>query len=420
HPVEFMAALLSNEINNTDKISVFVAECQRMGIRILAPDVNRSSLKFAPEALPDGGRAIRYGLAAIKNVGEGAMAAAIAERGANGDFAGVEDFATRLDTRVVNRKILESLIKAGAFDHTLERRDAMFSRVGQIIAGSSSAQRDRAAGQTSLFDMNELMAAAPPPEVSDEERVEWTEEEYLSHEKDLLGFYVTGHPLDKYRATIAAGKFQEIANIQRLKPGGRDYGFAGIIGEVQVKYTRRDGKPFAVVFLEDFSGNTELMVWSETFSNCSRLLEKGAVIQIKAKVEEDNRSDLKRLTAQEIGLLKVDPDAPPVAKPAPTQQGMVADPTGLSRNGASNGPPQAHHGAPAGPEPIVLTLDSIRDTAHALETIKAAVARFPGSRPLHFRVRRASGRVVTLAAGDAYRVSDAFAAAGDVSHWLGS
>lgn len=99
---------------------------------------------------------------------------------------------------------------------------------------------------------------------------------------------------------------------------------------------------------------------------------------------------------------------------------MVADPTGLSRNGASNGPPQAHHGAPAGPEPIVLTLDSIRDTAHALETIKAAVARFPGSRPLHFRVRRASGRVVTLAAGDAYRVSDAFAAAGDVSHWLGS
>ncbi|MCB1231621.1 MAG: DNA polymerase III subunit alpha, partial [Verrucomicrobiae bacterium] len=252
YPVEFMAGLLSNEINNTDKISVFVAECQRMGVEILAPNINRSLLKFAPEVKPDGKKGIRFGLAAIKNVGEGAMRSAIAEREEKGDFESMEDFASRLDTKVVNRKILENLIKAGAFDFTSERRDELFSRVGQVIAGASAAQRDRASGQVSLFDMNELMAAAPPPEVTDEERVEWNEEEYLSHEKDLLGFYVTGHPLDRYRATIAAGKYREIAEVQGLKANGKiTHKFAGLIQEVQVKYTKREGKPFAVVFFED-------------------------------------------------------------------------------------------------------------------------------------------------------------------------
>ncbi|HRQ89788.1 MAG TPA: DNA polymerase III subunit alpha, partial [Bacteroidia bacterium] len=183
YPVEFMAAVLSNEVNNTDKISTFVAECQRMGIEILAPDVNRSMLKFAPEGREENRRAIRFGLAAVKNVGEGAMEAVIREREANGEFKSLEDFAGRLDSRSVNRKILENLIKAGAFDFTLERRDDLFSRVGQVIAGSSAAQRDRATGQASLFDMNELMSAAAPPEVVEEDRVVWNQREYLAHEK---------------------------------------------------------------------------------------------------------------------------------------------------------------------------------------------------------------------------------------------
>ena len=129
YPVEFMAAVLSNEINNTEKISTFVAECQRMGIEILAPDVNRSMLKFVPEVQDSGKKAIRFGLAAIKNVGEAAMGLVVDERKARGEFKSLEDFAGRLDSKSVNRKILENLIKAGAFDFTFERRDDMFSRV---------------------------------------------------------------------------------------------------------------------------------------------------------------------------------------------------------------------------------------------------------------------------------------------------
>jgi DNA polymerase-3 subunit alpha len=227
YPVEFMAAVLSNEINNTEKISTFVAECQRMGIDILAPDVNRSMLKFVPESRDGDRKAIRFGLAAIKNVGEAAMAQVIRERKENGEFKSLEDFAGRLDSRSVNRKILENLIKAGAFDFTLERRDDMFSRVGQIIAGSTAAQKDRATGQTSLFDMNELMSAAAVPDVIEEDRVVWNQREYLAHEKELLGFYVTGHPLDEYRSVMEKGNYATISSLPTMKAGKKQSDLPG-------------------------------------------------------------------------------------------------------------------------------------------------------------------------------------------------
>ncbi|HEV2096607.1 MAG TPA: DNA polymerase III subunit alpha, partial [Chthoniobacterales bacterium] len=171
-PVEFMAGLLSNEINNTEKIAVFVGECKRMGIPILPPDVNRSALKFTPEVVAgsaDDGRganrqsgsagitdprcsAIRYGLAAIKNVGEGAMEAAIGERDKQGPFSSLEDFCRRLDSRIANRKMLESLVKCGAFDFLKRERAEMFACIEESLAAAFASHRDRASGQVSLFD----------------------------------------------------------------------------------------------------------------------------------------------------------------------------------------------------------------------------------------------------------------------------
>ena len=193
YPVEFMSGLLSNEINNTDKISVFVGECKRMGITILPPDVNRSQLKFAPEE-HDGAMAIRYGLAAIKNVGEGAMEAAIREREERGDFLSLEDFCRRLDSRVANRKMLESLVKCGAFDFLGRDRAELFACIEESLAAASASHRDRASGQASLFD--ELPAPSKPRTT----RIftPWSEREKMFFEKELLGFYVTGHPLDDY------------------------------------------------------------------------------------------------------------------------------------------------------------------------------------------------------------------------------
>ncbi|MEM9018165.1 MAG: OB-fold nucleic acid binding domain-containing protein, partial [Verrucomicrobiota bacterium] len=441
YPVEFMCGVLSNEINNMDKISVFVAECQRMGIEILAPDVNRSFLKFRPEVLPGGGKGIRFGLSAIKNVGGAAMETAIAEREENGEFQSLEDFASRLDSKSVNRKILENLIKAGAFDFTLERRDEMFSRVGQVIAGSSAAQKDRATGQTSLFDMNEVMSAAAAPDLLEEDKVVWNQREYLTHEKDLLGFYVTGHPLDEYRSVLQRGDYLNLGDLAGMKPGKRGQKFAGLIGEATVKYTKREGKPFAILLLEDFTGSSEVMVWNEAWKECNQLLVNGNVVELKARIEQDNRSEENRLTADKISLIEPDSGGgddhfPPVPSPvAPTPH---AESTGLNggtnpldwnRNGnrvlngvshgnERNGSENGHHDHPPFATPVLLKLDSVRDTTSAISMIREMAEQFPGDRPLHLEVRCANGRSVTLEAGTAYRVSDDFVEVDGLGGWL--
>src|SRR5213079_332502 len=183
---------------NTDKISVFVGECRRMGISILPPDVNKSGLKFTPESsacvsLANKGDAsgdaratmsIRYGLAAIKHVGENAMEAAISEREQRGDFISLEDFCARLNSRIANRKMLESLIKAGAFDFLGRDRVELFYCIDDAMSASAAAQRDRLAGQVSLFDETTAPTASRKRAITP-----WTEHEKLSYEKELLGFY---------------------------------------------------------------------------------------------------------------------------------------------------------------------------------------------------------------------------------------
>jgi DNA polymerase-3 subunit alpha len=265
-PVEFMAGLLSNEINNTDKIGVFVAECHRMGIEILPPDLNQSKLRFAPEKLASGAFAVRYGLAAIKNVGEGAMAQAIADREARGPFASLEDFSNRLDSKSVNKRILENLVKAGALDWTGESRASMFNRLEQVVASASSAQKDRASGQVSLFDTMDFAAPAPASTATAVAVEEWTKDERLAHEKELLGFYVTGHPLDKFRGVLDSDKYLKLGLLDEIdvqNPRDR-FPFAGMIRTMESKVTK-SGKPFGVMVVEDFTGSAEVVMWGESF-----------------------------------------------------------------------------------------------------------------------------------------------------------
>ncbi|MEM0970155.1 MAG: DNA polymerase III subunit alpha, partial [Verrucomicrobiota bacterium] len=292
YPVEFMAGLLSNEINNTEKISVFVAECQRMGIQILPPDVNRSRLKFAPEEGTDefGApiRAIRFGLAAIKNVGEGAMELAVANRKEEGEFESLEDFTSRLDSKTVNKKILESLVRAGAFDFTGEARPLLFHRIETAIQAASSVQKDRNSGQGSLFDIMGVTEKAPSPTADQVEVEEWTLQERLGYEKDLLGFYVTGHPLDPYRMSIRKGKFKKLSQIEQLPESRQPLKFAALINDALLKYTRGDKpKPFSILFLEDFSGSAEVAVFAEAYGNHADILKPGMVVEMKASVEKN-------------------------------------------------------------------------------------------------------------------------------------
>ncbi|MFN2475435.1 MAG: DNA polymerase III subunit alpha [Chthoniobacterales bacterium] len=292
YPVEFMAGLLSNEIDNTEKISVFVGECKRMGVPILPPDVNRSSLKFTPEAT-DAGMAVRYGLAAIKNVGEAAMEAAIRERKAAGEFASLEDFCRRLDSRVANRKMLESLVKAGAFDFLGRDRAELFECIEDSLASASASHKDRASGQVSLFE------DMPPPasKTSSRKVAAWSQHETMTYEKELLGFYVTGHPLDAYARTIAAGKFQPIVSLAEL-PDRATFRVAGAITQVDKKFTKKEGKPFGVVFIEDLTGTLEVVVWNEVYAKLSDTLVPGRVIAIQGTL--DKRDDTVRATAQKV------------------------------------------------------------------------------------------------------------------------
>jgi DNA polymerase-3 subunit alpha len=396
HPVEFMSALLSSEVNQTKKITEYVGECRRMGIAILPPDVNRSGLKFQPEIRPGEKpsqcRAIRYGMSAIKNVGEGAVRAMVEERQKNGPFQSLEDFVMRLDTGVVNRKVLESLVRAGAFDWTGEWRWNLFARVEKALAGAASAQRDRKSGQVSLFD--EMLFAAPPPVAADETTVEpWPKDQLLSDEKELLGFFVSGHPLDAYKSIFARGIHRPLGAIGALEAVTRGvktdrrrklYAFAGLVAESAIKYSKATKKPFLSAVLEDLTGSCEMMLRGKSFEACSNLLQKGAVVAVKGYVEASGsggEDDRRQIIVEE---------AKPLAKPTPK----------IDIPGA-----------------YTLVLDTARNRASELDRIFEIVTRYPGATALHLLFQRPDGRETRVAAADRFRVDldPAFVAA--VKEW---
>jgi DNA polymerase-3 subunit alpha len=373
HPVEFMAALLSNEIHNTDKIGVFVSECHRMGLEILPPDLNASQLRFSPEVTPNGAKGVRYGLAAIKNCGEGAMAIAIADREKNGKFTSLDDFASRLDSKVVNKRILENLAKAGALDWTEETRAGMCARLEQVVASASSAQKDRASGQVSMFDSMDFSAPAPKTKSQRTEASvpEWSKDERLAHEKELLGFYVTGHPLDKFRSVIDSSKYRKLGLIDDidLSNARERFPFAGMVRSLDAK-TTKTGKPFGVLVLEDFTGSAEIMLWGETFvpARDAGLLEPGKIIKLKGNIQVDDRTGGRRITGNELGELK--------------QKRVAAN----------------------GKGPLELMLSTTRHSDRDLIEIKLALTDHPGPTPVLLHFQNSAGRRITVAAGESFNV----------------
>ncbi len=391
YPVEFMAGLLSNEINNTEKISVFVGECKRMGISILPPDVNKSGLKFTPESTAaasqgtevtdPGDSAIRYGLAAIKHVGESAMEAAIRERERGGDFASLQDFCSRLDSRIANRKMLESLIKAGAFDFVGRERAELFACIDEALSASAAAHRDRVAGQVSLFDETTAPTTSRKRSITP-----WSEHEKLSYEKELLGFYVSGHPLDAYVDFFAARNYRSIASLGELDDRA-PFKIAGAIVEVEKKFTRKEGKPFAVVWVEDLADIIEVVVWNEVYVKVSDVLAAGRVVEIRGTL--DKREDGLRAAAQEIRTLTPD-----------------------KTNGATEG------SANAVPEPAVVLQFSPAITSNELREVREILASSPGRRPVELLFDRANGSSLRLDAGADFRVDLTRDLQEKLSRWL--
>ena len=404
YPVEFMAGLLSNEINNTDKISVFVGECKRMGICILPPDINKSGLKFMPEAVAGigdagpaarglqtgvagagitdpGYKAIRYGLAAIKHVGETAMEFVIREREERGEFISLEDFCARLDSRIANRKMLESLVKSGAFDFVGNDRAELFGCIDDAVSASVAAQRDRLAGQVSLFD-----EATAPTNSRKRLASRWSDHEKLSYEKELLGFYVSGHPLDAYAGVIAAKNYRSINSLGELDDRA-PFKIAGAIVQVEKKFTRKEGKPFAVVWVEDLTGMLEVVVWNEVYLKISDSLAAGRVIEIRGTL--DKREEVLRAMATEIRLL------------APGKT-----------NGANEQSTDARQ------ESAVLLQFSPAATGDELRRVRQILVSSPGQRPVQLLFDRANGNSLRLDAGMDFRVNLTPDVEEKLSRWL--
>ena len=277
-PNEYMASILSSEIGNTDKIVLFIDQTRSMGIKVLPPDVNES---FSDFTITNEG--IRFGLSAIKNVGEAAVLEIIKERNKNGKFKSLLDFCTRNDLRVSNKKTLEGLLLSGSFDTVTKNRAELFATLEPIMNKSQIVKEHLSSGQDDIFgeSKNEIEIKIP------QKYNVWSEMEILSKEKEMLGFYVSGHPLLKYKDEIKTFATLELGDVEGKKSG--TYRVGGIIASIKKKIDKK-GRQMAFVTIEDFSGKAECIIFSDAYKKYSDILIEEAMIMVDGKVEINETS----------------------------------------------------------------------------------------------------------------------------------
>lgn len=289
YPVPFMAALLSNQIEKRQEIVKYFNECRAMGIKILPPDINESGQMFTVE-----GENIRFGLAAVKNVGSTAVESILKAREESKGFTALEQFYDSIDTRTVNKRVVENLIKSGGMDGLNEPRKQMILRLDQII--ENSARRERNAAQHSLFDAADLPAARPRTPA---DNADFDDQEKLVHEKETLGFYISGHPLHKYREILETFTTQLDAIDTNMD--SKEALVGGIVGNVKQVKTRK-GDIMAYVELEDLTGMIEITVFPDLYRNNMLLLVSEAEVVIRGRLEVEEET--KKMLATDIISLK--------------------------------------------------------------------------------------------------------------------
>jgi len=297
YPVEFMAATMTYDMHNTDKLGAFKTELQRLKIDLLGPDVNRSEVTFSVE---DG--AVRYALAGIKNVGEAAMKALIDERARGGPFKDLSDFAHRLDTRAINKRLLENLVKAGAFDSLEPNRARLFEGIDTILRHAQSAAEERTSNQVSMFGGVGETPALPLPSRSD-----WPAMERLAMEREAIGFYLSAHPLDSYGTGLERLGVVPLGALARHVRHGGSRGVikVAVIAGAKKERTGKTGKRYAFIELSDASATLEAVVFSEVLNTARDMLEsqKPLLVGVDARVEGED-GDV-RLMVQSVDSLDV-------------------------------------------------------------------------------------------------------------------
>jgi DNA polymerase-3 subunit alpha len=350
YPVQFMAALLTEDMGSQDKTIKNIAECKEMGIPILPPDINESQVDFAVV-----GDSIRFGLAAVKNVGFKAVEAIVHERKESGSFKSLTDFCRRVDKSKVNKRVLESLIQCGAFDFTGVFRSQLFASLNDALALGGMSQ-----------DPNQLnMFALIPSEedVSESANLaEWDDDEKLRKEKESLGFYITGHPLDRYGDVIsqfATTTTQDIAGIKDKEI----VRLPGLVNNMRIKRTKK-GDKMAIIRLEDKHGFTELVVFPDVFARCGPILSDDRPLLVTGEVETGE--NVAKIRAQDIVPLET------VKQKAIKAISIPVSPEGLSRS--------------------------------SLMKLKDLVFRYPGECKLMFRINLDGSSQSTIAAHNRYSI----------------
>ncbi|NBR86960.1 MAG: DNA polymerase III subunit alpha [Verrucomicrobia bacterium] len=321
YPVEFLSAMMTNDMGTQEKLKIVLDEAKALGVEVLPPDVNDGQAYFYPssgssrrEEAPAsesaiGNRqsairnAIRFGLAAIKGVGEAAVKGIIEARDKGGKFTSLTDFCERVDSRTVTRKTLEALIKCGACDSLGETRASMFAALDRVMARAASAAADRLRGQVSLFGMMEEPAASAKAEKS-AQLPEWPQHELLAHEKELLGFYVTGHPLTPFAPLLERFCLHNSTTAKTLQPRSMTR-IGGMVGAVQQGLSKKNGKPFAIVTLEDLEGTFSMLLFNDNYDKFRELLVPQKALLVVGEVNNDE--DKPKLFPSEILPLE---DAP--------------------------------------------------------------------------------------------------------------
>jgi len=374
YPVEFFCAMMTNDMADTAKLSQYINEARVMGIEVLPPDVNESQVHFAPapgrggdlqartngQAATNGNgtahperQAIRFGLAAIKGVGEVAVQSILKARNEAGRFPTLAEMCEHVDGRSVGRKVLEALIKCGACDCFAQTRATMFSQIDHTLARAASVISDRQRGQSSLFGALEENAEQGPERVV--QLPEWPQHEILAHEKELLGFYVTGHPLTPFVPLLEKFSLANTTTLPQLQSRALTR-IGGMISGVQNGFSKRSGKPYALVTLEDLEGSVQVLCMNENYDKYRELLVQGKAILVIGEVNTGD--DKPKIFPQEIMALE---DAPRKF----TKQ-------------------------------VHLRLNTAHLTPDSLESVRNLIATYPGKCPLFLCFVRPAGEIIFM------------------------
>jgi DNA polymerase III subunit alpha len=293
YPTHFWAAVLSNELNNTAKVVRYINEARSQGIQILPPDVNASLDNFTAS-----GNTIRFGLAAIKGIGQAAVASIVEARDAGGPFSSTFDFTERVDSRAVNKRVLEGLIRGGAFDSVNPSRARLFAAIDSAMESGQRVQRSRASGQTDLFGA--LAAAEPALEPPLPEAPDWAYAELLKGEKETLGFYISGHPLSGYEEAL-----RDFADVDVDRLSGLGNGtvatLGGVVMDLNVRTTKK-GDRFGLFQLEDQFGSVKVVAWPDVFGRANSVLQNDSAVLVRGRLEIDDGGSM-TIIAEEIQSL---------------------------------------------------------------------------------------------------------------------